>query len=375
MPINRERMLKQFLELLRIDSPPLKEGKVAEYLLSELRGMGFSCAVDNAAQTLGGDTGNLIAYKPGRVDSQCLMLSAHMDTVQPTAGLEPIVEDGIVRSGGQTILGADDKASIAIILEAVRALDEDGAPRGPLEIVLSVAEEVGLRGARAMDLSLLRSKFGYVLDSGKPAGGLITSAPSHDLLTVRIRGKAAHAGAQPEDGVSAIQAAALAIASMRLGRIDDETTANVGTIQGGQATNIIPDLVEIKAEARSRNPAKLQAQVQHMSECFHEGAEKVGASVDIAVEHAYVTYQVPDSDPLVQWAFRAGRSVGLSPTTRPGGGGSDANVFNANGIRAVVLGVGYEDVHSTSERISVEDMAKTAEMLYELVLTVAREAR
>jgi len=368
-------MLNQFLELLRIDSPPLKEGQVAQYLRRELQGMGFSCVVDDAAEALGGETGNLIAYKPGRVDAQCLMLSAHMDTVQPTTGLEPVVEDGVVRSGGDTILGADDKASIAVILEAVRALEEDGAARGPLEIVLSVAEEVGLRGARAMNLSLLKSKFGYVLDSGKPAGGLITSAPSHDLLTVRIRGKAAHAGAQPEAGVSAIQAAALAIAGMRLGRIDDETTANVGTIQGGQATNIIPDFVEIRAEARSRNASKLQAQVQHMLDCFQQGAAKVGASVDTAVEHAYSMYHVPDSDPLVQWAFQAGRSVGLSPSTRPGGGGSDANVFNANGIRAVVLGVGYEDVHSTSERIAVEDMVNAAEMVYELVLTAAREAR
>ena len=375
MPINRDRMLNQFLELLRIDSPPLKEGQVAQYLRRELQGMGFSCVVDEAAEALGGETGNLIAYKPGRVDAQCLMLSAHMDTVQPTTGLEPVVEDGVVRSGGDTILGADDKASIAVILEAVRALEEDGAARGPLEIVLSVAEEVGLRGARAMNLSLLKSKFGYVLDSGKPAGGLITSAPSHDLLTVRIRGKAAHAGAQPEAGVSAIQAAALAIAGMRLGRIDDETTANVGTIQGGQATNIIPDFVEIRAEARSRNASKLQAQVQHMLDCFQQGAAKVGASVDTAVEHAYSMYHVPDSDPLVQWAFQAGRSVGLSPSTRPGGGGSDANVFNANGIRAVVLGVGYEDVHSTSERIAVEDMVNAAEMVYELVLTAAREAR
>ncbi|MGQ9523573.1 MAG: M20/M25/M40 family metallo-hydrolase [Armatimonadota bacterium] len=375
MPINRERMLNQFLDLLRIDSPPLKEGRVAEYVLRELERMGFSCVVDDAAAKLGGETGNVIAYNAGRVQSQCLMLSAHMDTVQPTGGAEPLVEDGIVRSSGETILGADDKAAIAVILETLKALDEDGAARGPVEVVLSVAEEVGLRGARAMDLSLLRSKFGYVLDSGKPAGGLITSAPSHDLLTVRIRGKAAHAGAQPEAGVSAIQAAALAIAKMRLGRIDDETTANVGTIQGGQATNIIPDFVEVRAEARSRNADKLQAQVQHMLGCFHEGAAAVGASVDAVVERAYVTYHVPDSDSLVQWALEAGRHVGLAPTTKPGGGGSDANVFNANGIRTVVLGVGYEDVHSTSERIAVDDMVKTAEMLYELVLTVARHTR
>jgi tripeptide aminopeptidase len=375
MPINRDRMLDQFLSLLRINSPPLKEGQIAAYLQNELRKLGFEVLVDSAGEATGGEVGNLIARKQGRRDAPWLMLSAHMDTVQPTEGLEPVVEGGVVRSSGNTILGADDKASLAIILEAVRALDEDEAPRGPLEVVFSIAEEIGLRGARTMDLSQLRSKFGYVLDSGKPVGGLITAAPTHDLLTVRVRGKAAHAGAQPEAGVSAIQAASAAIAAMKLGRIDEETTANIGTIHGGQATNIIPDFVEIKGEARSHSTEKLDQQVRHMIECFQQGAARYGASVEVETERAYTAYKVPDSDPLVQWAFEAGSRVGIEPTTRAGGGGSDANIFNAKGIRSVVMGVGYEDVHSTSERIAVDDMVKSAEMLYQLVLVAAERAK
>jgi len=375
MPINRDRLLSEFLDLLRIDSPPLREGRIAGYLEEALRSMGFSCQRDGAGEALGGQTGNLIAYKPGPVSAQPFLLSAHMDTVQPTGDLEPVVENGVVRSTGDTILGADDKASIAVILEAVRALDEDKAPRGPVEIAFSISEETGIRGARAMDLSLLRSRVGYVLDSGKPTGGLVTSAPTHDVLTVHYRGKTAHAGAQPEAGVSAIRAAAIAIAGMRLGKIDEETTANVGTIRGGQATNIIPDFVEVKAEARSRNEAKLDAQVQHMAEAFHNGAAAVGAQVEIEIERAYHAYHIPDSDPLVQWALEAGRRAGLSPGTRPGGGGSDANVFNAKGLRAVVMGVGYEDVHSTDEHVAVDDLVQAAQMVYQLALVVAEHAK
>jgi tripeptide aminopeptidase len=293
------------------------------------------------------------------------MLNAHMDTVQPTAGLVPRIEEGWIKTSGDTILGADDKAGVAAIMEGVRALVEDGKEHGDLEVVFSISEETGLFGARYMDFSKVRSRLAFVFDSGPPAGAIVTSAPTHDVFHVTYRGKASHAAVAPEKGVNAISAAARAIARMTLGRLDDRTTCNVGVIGGGSATNVVPDLVKVEAEARSRDPETLDRLVKEMTDAFRVGAADVGAEVEIDVDRHYHGYEIPEGDDLVRWAQDAGRSLGFEPLIRPGAGGS--------GLKSIVLGVGYFDPHGVNERIQISDLVRSSEMAQALVLRVAQE--
>lgn len=376
MTINTDRLLGRFLDLVRIDSPPRQEGRIANYLEGALRELGFSVVRDGAGAEVGGETGNLIAFKPGAErEAPCLMLSAHMDTVEATGDLEPLVEDGVVRSRGETILGADDKAGVAAILEAVQCLNESGVACGDLEVVISICEEVGLLGARYLDFNRVRSRLAYVLDSGAPVGAIVVAAPSQDRIEARFHGRAAHAGGCPEQGINAIRAAAMAIAKINQGRIDFETTANVGAIHGGQVTNVVPDYVEVKAEARSRDRAKLDAQTRHLVDCFEQGAAEAGATVDVRVERLYESFRIAPDDPLVRWAQAATEASGLEAVAKDAGGGSDANIFNAHGLPSVVLGVGYQEIHSHKEWIAVSDLAKAAERTARLVAQVALAAR
>ena len=373
MPIQESRLVNDFLELIQINTPPGQEAPVADRLEAELRDLGFETQRDDAGTHIGGNTGNVIAFKRGTVPgAPMIMLNAHMDTVQPTAGLVPRIEDGWIRSSGDTILGADDKAGVAAIMEGVRAIVEEGLDHGDLEIVFSIAEETGLFGARYMDFSKVRSRLAYVFDSGPPAGAIVTSAPTHDVFHVTYRGVASHAAVAPERGVNAILAASKSIARMELGRLDDRTTCNVGVIGGGSATNIVPDVVRVEAEARSRDPETLDRLVREMTAAFEAGAAEVGAEVEIEVDRHYLGYEVPEDDELVRWAQDAGESLGFVPLMRPGAGGSDANIFNANGLKALVLGVGYYDPHGVNERIEITDLVRTAEMAHALVLRVAQ---
>src|SRR5262249_55029790 len=250
--IDSNRLRRLFLELVNFNSPPGQEAEVSAWCAETLRGAGFETRHD--------DAGNLIARKTGSVaGAPPVFFSGHVDTVQPTEGLVVREVDGVFRTGGTTILGADDKAAVAEILEAMRRLHEMGEAHGDLQVVLSVKEEVGLGGARALAPETIAGSLGFVFDASGAPGRIISSAPSHEHLYLRFRGRAAHSGIDPEDGVSAIEAAARAIASMRLGRVDGETTANVGLIQGGKARNIVPDDVHVHAEARSRDDRKLAA--------------------------------------------------------------------------------------------------------------------
>lgn len=376
MPIQENRLVNDFLELVLINTPTGQEAPVADRLERQLQELGFETTRDDAGTHIGGNTGNVIAFKKGSIpNAPTIMLNAHMDTVRPTEGLEPVIEDGWIRSGGDTILGADDKAGVAAIMEGVRALVEEGHEHGDLEVVFTIAEETGLFGARYLDFSKVRSKLAYVYDSGPPAGAVVTSAPTHDVFHVTFRGVASHAAVAPERGVNAISAAARAIARMRLGRLDDRTTCNVGVISGGSATNVVPDEVKVEAEARSRDPETLDDLVKEMTAAFEAGAAEIGAEVEIEVDRHYLGYEISQDDPLVKWAQEAADTVGFIPVIRPGAGGSDANIFNAKGLKSLVIGVGYYDPHSFDERIEVADMVRAAELAQALVLRVAREGR
>ena len=344
--LQRERLLATFLELARIPSPPGGESAVAQVIANRLARLGLPPQRDAA--------GNLLARLDGA--GEPLLLTAHMDTVVPCEGVRPVVRDGVVYSDGTTVLGADDKSGIAAILEVLETLVAGGVPHCPLEVLFTVQEEVGLQGIKAFDVSRLRARMGLGLDAGGDVGSVVISAPSQDGLMVRVHGRAAHAGISPETGINAIRVAAEAIARMPLGRIDAETTANIGVIQGGAATNIVPDLVLVKGEARSLSEAKIERQVAAMTAAFEMSARSHGATVEIEVERRYSAYHLSEEAPVIRWVTGAMQAIGIEPLLLPTGGGSDANVLHAAGIPTVQIATGMAAVHTTAEHIAVDDL-------------------
>ena len=358
--INQEQLLDTFLELVRIDSPSLHEQAIGDELAARLAGWGL--AVERDA------SGNVFGWLDGSpTGGDSLLLNAHMDTVGEDRGIRPVIRDGVVTSDGSTILGGDDKSGIAIILQVLQVLKEQGLPHRPLEVLFTVEEELNLGRAGRIDVGRLRSRQGLVLDSGGPIGSYVTAAPSQDKIEVTVLGKAAHAGSEPELGINAIRVAAEAIAAMPLGRIDEETTANIGVIKGGTVTNIVPDNVFVNGMARSRNQAKLERQVAAMVRALEEAAARHGARLDLKVEHAYRLYEVPEDSAMRQAFEAAARRVGLVPLPHPSGGGSDANILNHAGIQALPISTGMTAVHTHDESIAIADMAQCAELVLEMV--------
>jgi tripeptide aminopeptidase len=294
-----------------------------------------------------------------------------MDTVQPCSNIEPVLNDGLITSAGPTILGADDKSGIVPILEALRTIQEQVIPHGDIQVIFSVAEEGGLNGSKNIDQSLLKANLGYILDSGGEPGKIIIGAPGQDRINVTINGKAAHAGAAPEDGINAIVVASKAIAGLQTGRIDEETTSNIGTIQGGRATNIVADSVEITCETRSRSPEKLERLTAEICHTFKRCSEEVGASADIEVIRLYEPLKIAEESKIAVLTVKAVRAAGLTADLGVTGGGSDANNFNRFGIPCVVLGTGMQKYHTTEECIEEDDLYRTANLLVEIVKQVA----
>ncbi len=370
--VNQERLVQTFLELVRQNTPPRQEKTASEIGCRILSELGFQCEYDDAGEKVGGNIGNLIAFKKGTIpDAPAIFFSSHFDTVEPTPGLEPIIDGDIIKSDGNTILGADDKCGLAPILEAMRILDEQNIPHGDIQLLLTICEEIGLVGAKHMDPKKITAQMGYVLDAGPPVGSLVYSAPTQDIFEVWIHGKPAHAGAQPEDGVSAILVAARAIARMKLGRVDPETTANVGIITGGTATNIIPAECYLKCEARSRNQAKLDKQRDHMIACFREEAAAAGVQVEIKNENAYQMYELGMDDPVLTIGMAAAERIGLEPLLRVTGGGADANIFNEMGVPTTVLGCGMMNIHRHDEYVRISDMVKSTQLVVSIIQTAA----
>jgi tripeptide aminopeptidase len=271
--INRERLTKTFMDLVKIDSVSKEEAEVSAIIQKILEPLGADIIIDNAGEKIGGTTGNLIARIKGNINVPPLMLNAHMDTVEPGKGIVPMLKDGVFTSQGDTILGADDKSAIAIIIEALQIIKENNLACGPLEIVFTICEEIGLMGAKQLDFNLISAEYGFALDA-TDTRGVVTRAPSANRLEFIVHGKEAHAGAAPEKGVNAILIASQAIADLELGRIDEETTCNIGVIQGGLATNIIPNLVKVKGEVRSHSAEKLETVTQTIVSSFEKAAAK-----------------------------------------------------------------------------------------------------
>ncbi len=355
--VNQERLIQTFFDLVQLDSPTGGEHAVAEYLVKCLRAFGFKTSVDALL--------NITAHWPGHGDP--LLLSAHMDSVPPCQGIKPRIEQGIIKSDGSTILGGDDRAGLAAILEALAVIQEHAIPHRAIEIAFTAQEEPGLIGSAALDYKPFKSKMGVVFDYDGPIGTIVVSAPATVNMDVTITGRAAHAGASPEKGINAIAVAADAIGQMKLGRLDEETTANVGMIQGGVARNVVPERCEITAETRSRRKSKLERQKKAMVRAFERAAKRHHAQVDIRLRYAYPLFRLPVRAPIISLVSDAIERVGRVPRLEAAGGGSDANQFNAHGIQSVVTSIGIEKMHSTQEFIPVEELVKCAQLALELV--------
>ncbi len=366
--IDEKRLVETFLELLKINGPTLGERPVADYLKGIFSGLGCEIEEDEAEAAIGGDCGNLLVKMPGKdPKAPGLIFSAHLDTILPTDKLKVVEQDGVFSSDGTTILGADDRAGVAEIVELARALSEEGGSPVPLEFLFTVAEETGLTGAKALKAGWLEGKVGFVLDTSGPVGTAVNRGPYGEKVRVTVRGKAAHAGMAPEAGISAIEIASRAIAGMELGRIDEDTTANIGKISGGEAQNIVPDRTEVIGEARSLVEEKMVRQVKRMEESFEEAAREFGGKVEFKTERDYTGYDFPEDSPLVESARKAAEAVGAPFLLATSCGASDANFLNGLGIPTLNLSAGYLKPHSKEESISREELIKGVKLIYEIV--------
>jgi len=370
--LNEKRLLNEFLELVQIDSESGDERAIADVLKAKLADLGGDVFEDDSAVITGHTAGNLICNFKGTVEGvDAILFNCHMDTVKPGKGVKPSIKDGYVVTDGTTVLGADDKAGIAAVLEAIRMLKEQNISHGDIQVLFTAGEESALAGARALDPSLLKANFGYALDTGGKVGSINNSAPARGMITAEVFGEKAHAGVAPEKGVSAIALAAHAVAKMPLGRIDEETTANVGTFVGDGALNVVTDYVKLVAEARSVDNAKFDAQMNKMKAALEETAKEFGGRVEIEMRTAYPGFNLSESEPVVEIAKRAAAKAGLEFGIFAGGGGSDANVINGHGVPTIALACGYEEIHTTNERMPIEELNKLVEMTVAVITEVA----
>ncbi|CAM3989575.1 tripeptidase T [Mesobacillus thioparans] len=372
--INNERLLNEFLELVQIDSETKHETEIARVLKQKFEDLGVEVFEDDTTAQTGHGAGNLICTLEGTKEGvDTIYFTSHMDTVVPANGVKPSIKDGYVVTDGTTILGADDKTGLAVMLETIRVLKEQSIPHGTIQFIITVGEESGLVGAKALDSSLVKAKYGYALDSDGKVGNIIVAAPTQAKVSAVIHGKTAHAGVAPEKGVSAITIAAKAVSRMPLGRIDEETTANIGRFQGGTQTNIVADRAEILAEARSLIPEKMEAQVAKMKEAFESAAQEMGGKAEVDVQVMYPGFKFGEGDLVVELAKKAAAKIGRSSELLHSGGGSDANVIAGFGVPTVNLAVGYEEIHTTNERMPIEELEKLAEMVIALIQEVAAQ--
>lgn len=370
--IDQDRLFRLFEHLCLIDAPPLGERECVEWTKAYLENIGMEVWEDSAGEKIGGNANNLIAKLPGTLpNAPSIFFSAHFDTVEPTKGLEIELRNGVYCSASDTILGADDKAGMAPAIEAVHAIAEAEVPRGDIYLIFSCAEEIGLVGAFACGIQDLDVDFGYVFDTGPPVGSFVNLVGHHDKLDVRVIGKSAHAGKHPEEGINAIHVASVAMANMKIGRIDEETTSNVGIISGGTARNVVPAEARLMCEARSFSKQKLDAQTRHMKERFESAAREFGAKVEIKHDTAYEGYHVPEDSRVVRTALAAAKNIGFDFPLRTTLGGSDANAYNAKGVPTIVCGTGMEEVHTHDEHVSQRDLVDLARLAIEIVKVAA----
>ena len=366
--VNADRLIKLFMEMVEVSSVSGQEGAFRDYLKRHFADRGLQCEEDDAGRTLGGDSGNLLIKIAGTLDTRSILFLTHMDTVVPGQGIKAVLgDDRVIRSDGSTILGADDKAGIAAILEAYDNLIEKGLDYPPLELLFTVSEEQGLLGAKNFAFSRLQSPIAFVLDSGGPPGTIVYKSPCQNEIEYRVQGKAAHAGINPEEGINAIQLMSKALAIMPCGRMNETSTCNFGTIGGGTARNIVAQNCVVKGEARSLNRAELVQLTDELTGTFIREVEKNGGQADVHVTFLYPEITLDAEEEVVRLAVAAAESIGLKPELISTGGGSDASIVNGNNIRCANLGIGMNAVHTTEEFIRVEDLIHDAELVLAII--------
>jgi len=360
-----------FIEMVKIDSESGREKTFVDYLKKEFEALGLECIEDiSSIEKTGSDAPNLIVRSKAEDSSKKIIgFSAHVDTVVPGVNIKPIIENGIIKSSGDTILGSDDKSGVAAILHAVMRIKDQGLPSREALFIFTTSEEVGLLGAKHLDTSLIDGLENMiVLDSGGHFGEVITSAPSQNSIRMKVRGEAAHAGLEPEKGLNAIAAASKGIAKLELGRIDEETTCNIGVINGGKATNIVPDEVSIEGEARSLSNSKLDKVTGNIVDIMKEEIEKTGCRFEYEIIPEYKAYNIPQEHELIREIKEIGNKMNINIRTGSTGGGSDTNIHSENGINAVNMSTGMMNVHTTSEHIHIEDLKKTSDFIFNMLI-------
>jgi tripeptide aminopeptidase len=372
MTIDYERLASVFTTLCEIDSPSKKEGRVAAYLKSLFTEMGAEVFEDDSASKTGSDCGNLfVRFPEGGLDKDPVFFNCHMDTVLPAEGVKVKREGEVFSSIGDTVLGSDDKAGIAALIEAMSTLQEKNIPHGPVEYIFTTCEEVGLLGVKALDPSNIKAKIGYALDSSG-INRVVVGAPAANRITAEITGLASHAGLSPEKGINAIHLAAKALARLELGKLDQESTANIGLIEGGAATNIIPESVLIQGEVRSHTVSLLEEHTEHIRSVFQEernncsdpeGNVMKKPLLEFKIINDYPVMKLDRESDVIKRVEAASASLGIEQDYVVAGGGSDANIFNGYGVQCAILSTGMDKVHSIRETIKLSDMALTADLV------------
>jgi len=376
--IDRDRLAACFTDLCETGSPSRREGKVAFLLKEVFTELGADEIVeDDSALVTGSESGNLFIRFNGSVDGEAIFFNCHMDTVEPGIGVRVRREGDTFFSAGETVLGSDDKSGIAALIEAMRVIRDDRLDHGPLEFIFTTCEEIGLLGAKAFDPAILRSEIGYSLDSSG-FGHVIIGAPASNRLNITVRGTAAHAGLHPERGINAIFLAAMAMTAAPLGRIDENSTVNFGTIRGGTASNIVPDRVVIEGEVRSHSTSRLEALTGQVHDSFrqvvehwHDPAGEARGKPELIFESRleFPVMKLHPDDRVIRRIAGAAGSIGMNLECRSAGGGSDANIFNGYGLQTAIIATGMTHVHSTDEQVHLHDMVDLTRLVIALIVS------
>lgn len=364
--VKESRIVENFLDMVKISSPSKNERQIGDYLIKVLEELGLEVTEDNAGEVNGGNCGNIIGLLKAEGKKKYLF-SAHMDTVVPCEKVTPIIENGVIKSDGTSILGGDDKGGIAAIIEMLRVIKENNLEHPEIIVIFSMAEEIGLLGAKAFEIEKYGVDYGFILDSSGKPGKIITKAPSAARGTLKVIGKPAHAGIAPENGINALTVAAHAITKIKLGRIDAETTSNIGVVKGGQATNIVMPIVELEYEARSLSNEKLENLLKETFDIFENIAKEFGAQFENEVNVEYPGFVLEDDSEVIDIVKKACERIGIKAETAPSGGGSDTNIYNNKGVPSVNLAVGMTKVHTLEEYIEIKDLVDLAKILVEIV--------
>ena len=361
--ISKERLVNIFIKMLAHESPSFEERPMAEWLINYLQDRGFAVHMDLCADKIGGNCGNLVAHLKGNKSKEPISFAAHLDQIPPCKDIKPIITGNLIHTDGTTTLGGDDKAGIAAILEALEHVLEEKTDLPDIYLLFTVCEENGLLGAKNFDANLLPVKNIVIIDAAGPAGIIAYKAPAMKTIEITFKGKKAHAGIEPEKGNNAVKIAADAITNMHMGRIDWETTVNIGRIEGGQATNIVPDRVKVLAEIRSHSKPKLEAELAYMIKCCEESKVKNHSEFVFKSELNYPAFELSKDEYIYQLCIKAFKKAGIEPNPIITGGGSDANILSALGYNCAIISVGMDNVHTLEETVNIDDMYKTAKAL------------